>query len=104
MGEMTIRSQFKRVLMAHQTRNPEIKLMSNEQKPVHVAMSDLKDPSVIGSRPKSPRNEQVVSPRHALRPTAVSAKKSSSPQTIVPEMKKREVADTSGEIGEEASQ
>lgn len=42
MGEMTIRSQFKRVLMAHQTKNPEIKLMAHEQKPVHVAMSDLK--------------------------------------------------------------
>jgi hypothetical protein len=103
MGEMTIRSQFKRVLMAHQNKNAEVRLMAGEQKPVHVAMSDLRDPSVVGSRPKSPRSEQVVSPRHALRPTAASPSKVSS-SAAAPEMRKREVTEATGELGEEAHQ
>ncbi len=78
LGEMTIRSQFKRVLMGHAVRNADVALMAGEQKPVHVAQSDLRDPNAANnSRPKSPRNEAVVSPRHALRPTG---KQTTSPK------------------------
>lgn len=68
---------------------------------VFLIRFSLQDASVIGSRPKSPRAEKVVSPRHNLRPTTASAKPAAS-AVAVPEMRRREVTESNGEIGEEA--
>ena len=96
LGEMTIRSQFKRVMMGHQVRAADVALMAGEQRPVHVAQSDIRDGAL--ARPKSPRSEAVVSPRHALRPTAKQAAKGAAPP-------KKDYDETlRGEVGEDAAQ
>jgi hypothetical protein len=107
LGEMTIRSQFKRVLMGHAVRNAEVSLMAGEQKPVHVAASDLREGAI--ARPKSPRNEAVVSPRHALRPTAKQASPkqaaAAGPTLQVPGKKHPQYDETlRGEVGEDVTQ
>ncbi len=82
--------------------------MAGEQKPVHVAQSDLREGAA--ARPKSPRNEAVVSPRHALRPTAKQcspkqAAAAAGPTLQVPGKKQPQYDETlRGEIGEDAAE
>lgn len=97
LGNMTIRSQMKRVMMGHRVVNPNVADMAGERAPVHVARADLRDNLVVPRAPVA-RGEGVVSPRHNLRPTAKSPAPLSSSTSKMPQYD----ATLRSEVGEEA--